>query len=55
MLINILRDIEDRNDYNLFKDLDITILKQNYINRPFVLFEEFHELCKKLNVTINID
>lgn len=55
MLINILRDIEDRNDYDLFKDLNISILKQNYIDRHFVLFEEFYELCKKLNVTINVD
>ncbi len=55
MMINILRDIEDKNEYCLYEDIDITKLKLAYIDKPFVLFEDFHVLCNKLNVTINID
>jgi hypothetical protein len=55
MMINILREIEDYNEYDLYKDLDISLLKQNYIDKQAILFEDFYDLCKKLNVNIDID
>jgi hypothetical protein len=54
-MINILREIEDYNEYDLYKDLDISLLKQNYIDKQAILFEDFYDLCKRLNVNIDID
>ena len=55
MIINMLHDIEDKNDYNKYPNINVTTLKNVYINRQVVLFEEFVFICKKLNATINID
>lgn len=55
MMINILHDIEDNNDYDIYPDIDITELKLIFIDRKVLLFEEFYELCDKLNTTINVD
>ena len=54
-LISLLHDIESNNDYNKYPKLDITLIKNNIIDKQFITFEEFTEYCKDIKVKIKID
>ena len=54
-LICILHDIEKNNDYDGFIGLDISLIKNNIIDKQFVTFNEFIEYCDILNVKVKID
>jgi hypothetical protein len=54
-LITLLHDIEINNDYNKYPKLDITLIKNNIINKQFITFEEFISYCKDIKVKIKID
>lgn len=54
-LITLLHDIENNNDYNKYPKLDITLIKNNIINKQFITFEEFISYCKDIKVKIKID
>lgn len=54
-LISLLHDIESNNDYNKYPKLDITLIKNNIIDKQFITFEEFTKYCKDIKVKIKID